>query len=47
METLTFIIKYGFLVVFAVEAILVGRSLLQVVIEKSRPNSPEAPAPQE
>ncbi len=45
METIIFILKYGFLIALTIEAVLVGRALVGMVREKAR--AAEAPPPQE
>jgi hypothetical protein len=45
METLIYILKYGFLVALGVEVVLIGRALVGMVREKAR--AAAAPAPQE
>jgi hypothetical protein len=36
MDTIIFILKYGFLIALAVEAALIGRALVGMVREKAR-----------
>jgi hypothetical protein len=46
MEVLIPVVKYGLLVVLAVEAVLVGRALVDLAVSKARPTQ-AAPSPEE
>jgi hypothetical protein len=39
MELLLTVVKYGLLIVIAVEAVVIGRALLQVVVRREPPVS--------
>lgn len=36
MEIISFVLKYGFLVALTVEAVLIGRALIRLAVEKAR-----------
>jgi hypothetical protein len=40
MELIGFILKYGFVVALTVEAVLVGRALWRLAVDKARPAEP-------
>jgi hypothetical protein len=46
MELIGFILKYGFVTALAVEAILIGRALVRLAVEKARAAAPQQNEPQ-